>query len=358
LQRHPALLILLLCLGATRASAQDAPVSPPEPAPADARTLHDRLAYATVHIITPSASGAGWLLEQPTRPLVITNRQLAESVDRRGARVLFYAGPDRTPVEVRASRASLSRRIDLGILSLDADPPATVRPLRPQADTTVVRGDRIVVGGSTSDPFNAALVPFQTTEAVVTGTAAGRDYSPCAADGSCIVLDIPFFAGASGGPAFDSHGQLAGMLWGGPRLGRLATPEATPGTRQNPSLGYLIGARAIADDLTALERNAAAAATAPPTLPSTPPQSASSTVLNAARPRIAACGQSGTVRVTLHVTGATGEVTRIELHGVPFDSPAGRCVRNVVGALRFPRFSRDTFRLVFPYQLGSPSPPR
>jgi hypothetical protein len=146
------------------------------------------------------------------------------------------------------------------------------------------------------------------------------------------------------------------MLWGGPRQGRSGTSARV---EANPSLGYLIPVRTIVEDLAMVERDAAAAANAPPVLPSTPPQGEVQTVLASVRSRIAACGGRGTVRVTLMVHGATGEVTRIELdQATPFDSPTGRCVRTAVGSLRFPRFSRESFRVVFPYQLGTPAAPR
>ena len=72
----------------------------------------------------------------------------------------------------------------------------------------------------------------------------------------------------------------------------------------------------------------------------------------AARARIAGCGSAGTARVGIVVDSASGSVTRIELDGVPFDSAAGRCVRTAIGALRFPRFARQSFRITFRLQLG------
>ena len=183
--------------------------------PRDLRALHERAVYATVLITTPIASATGWLLAQAGRPLVITNAHVANTVGLRGASVFFYAGSERPPVEVHATRAWTSGRIDLGILRLDADAPSTARPLVLRTSTTVVRGERIVLGGNPATGQGGVL-PFQTTEGVVTGQIARSDFAQCGVGRNCIVIDAASFAGSSGGPALNVDGQLVGMLWGGP----------------------------------------------------------------------------------------------------------------------------------------------
>ena len=343
----PTLVVAALVLAAA-ASAQDSvqivPVGPPPAMPQSAplaslelRALHARAVHATVQIVTPSGSGTGWLLVQEGRAIVITHRQLAERVDQRGARVLFYAGPEHPPVEVRAHRGALSPRIDLGVLRLDADPPASAGAVRLSSDTAITRGQRLVLGANLSAA--GTTLPFQTVEGVVSGDVAGREVAACSGDRSCMVVDAAALAGAAGGPALDPAGQVAGMLWAGPR-----------GT-----LAYVIPARVITVELATLDHLVpVVVAAAAPALPPTPPQNAVARVLSGARSRIAACGSAGTARLDLVVDGATGAVTSIDLDGVPFDGAAGRCVRNAVGALRFPRFSRPTFRVTFAYHLGAP----
>lgn len=168
--------------------------------------------------------------------------------------------------------AHVSARIDLAFLRLDADPPASARPITLHTSTTVVRGERVVLGGNPVDGVGGEAVPlpFQTTEGVVTGHVSGARFAQCGVGRNCIVIDAASMAGSSGGPAFNVQGELVGMLWGGPVLagehrtvavavdahGEVSGAAVGRGRTevQNPAFTYLIHARTIAEELRAIER--------------------------------------------------------------------------------------------------------
>lgn len=246
-----AALLLVASMSGADASAQHVEAAA---SGADLRELHERVVYATVRVQARGGSGSGWLLAQSGRPLVITNAHVARAAAR--ARVIFYRGSEESEVEVRAVAIHASRTTDLGILQLLDDPPSTARPVRLRTDTTVYRGQRVVLGGNPSGGLGRVL-PFQTTEGVVTGHVSGRAYRQCGSGRNCVVVDAASFQGSSGGPAFNTRGQLVGMLWGGPA--QLA-PTATSRGRgvalvQNPAFSYLIHSRTIASELRRLERD-------------------------------------------------------------------------------------------------------
>lgn len=250
------------------AFAASAQAPAPRATPRDLRALHERVVYATVLVSTPHIAATGWLLAQRGRPLVITNAHVANSIGLQGrATVSFYAGSEDAPIDVQATRIYVSSSIDLAILRLDGDAPASARPLTLRTTTTVVRGERVVLGGNPSTGQGGVL-PFQTTEGVVTGQIARRDYAQCGANRNCIVVDAASFAGSSGGPALNVDGAIVGMLWGGPVqstsvrtpiVGQTPQGQVVTGVLEgagvvvNPSFGYLIHTRTIAAELRTLE---------------------------------------------------------------------------------------------------------
>ncbi|MCA9615736.1 MAG: trypsin-like peptidase domain-containing protein [Myxococcales bacterium] len=230
------------------------------------RSLHELAVFATVRIQVGTSWGTGWLLAQSGRPLVVTNRHVVEEALRAPVRVQFYQGTDRPPVEVVARVLHRSERIDLAVLRLEADAPPTARPIPMHTDTTVVRGERIVLGGNPSTVIGgeATFLPFQTTEGVVTGHVANPLFEPCGAGRNCVVVDAASMQGSSGGPALNLDGRLVGMLWGGPELrGSSRTVVAAPGrlvvahgetSIANPAFAYLIHTRVMAEELRSMER--------------------------------------------------------------------------------------------------------
>ena len=243
---RPTVSILALSsLLASTASAQ----------PSDLRAVHERAVYATVRIETSGGLGSGWLLAQSGRPLVVTNAHVAQRVGRR-ARAVFYRGSSESPAVVPVETFHVSTSIDLGILRLLEDPPESARPVQLATTTSVVRGQRVVLAGNPGDQGTGEVLPFQTTEGVVTGHISGRRYAPCGRGRNCVVVDAASFRGSSGGPAFNVEGRLVGMLWGGPaQVGRTAS-RAGSGLSivQNPTFSYLIHTRTIAAELRRLER--------------------------------------------------------------------------------------------------------
>lgn len=233
----------------------------------DLRQLHETAVFATVRIQVSSTSwGTGWLLEQSGRPLVITNRHVIDGVGRAPVRVHFYQGTDQPSVQVPARLFRTSRRIDLAVLQLEADAPATARPIAMRTNTTVVRGERVVLGGNPSTMIGGRVshLPFQTAEGVVTGHVAERTFDECGAGRNCVVVDAASMKGSSGGPALNLEGELVGMLWGGPVLrGRSRTEIVEPGRRvvanevtaiENPAFSFLIHTRVMAEELRTMER--------------------------------------------------------------------------------------------------------
>ncbi len=237
--------------------------------PQDLRELHELAVYATVRIETPHGIGTGWLLAQSGRPVVVTAKHVVEGIPmRRPVQVSFYQGTGEHAVSVAATIMARSDTIDLAVLGLQADPPSSARPIAMRVATTVVRGERVVLGGN---PLNGHgdVLPFQTTEGVVTGHASGPHYARCGSGRNCVVVDAASLGGSSGGPAFNIQGQLVGMLWGGPQVrgevqtsvgGRTRTGESVGGVglgradAQNPTLAYLIHTRTLAHELRLRER--------------------------------------------------------------------------------------------------------
>ncbi len=223
----------------------------------DLRSVHQRAVLATVRITGPGFSGSGWLLQQNERPVVVTNKHIAGAARR--FRVHFYRGASRPEVTVDAERLHVAREIDLGVLKLLDDAPDSARPVQLRSDTQVVRGERVVLSGNPGSVHG--VLPFQTTEGVVTGHIAGRQYDPCGPRRNCIVVDAAHFQGSSGGPAFNRGGRLVGMIWGGPvQAGAAATVnrrrEVSEGVsvRHSSAFAYLIHPAVIAAELRRLER--------------------------------------------------------------------------------------------------------
>ena len=261
-------LVVLSALGlfALTVQLRAQPTVPPQ----DLRALHELAVYATVRIETPHGIGTGWLLAQSGRPLVVTAKHVVEGIPaRRPVQVSFYQGTGEAAVTMAATIMARSNDIDLAVLRLQSDPPASARPIAMRVDTTVVRGERVVLGGNPSSGRGGEILPFQTTEGVVTGHASGPDYARCGTGRNCVVVDAASLGGSSGGPAFNVQGQLVGMLWGKPLLdgqvhtgirGRTTRGDLVGGlgmgrsVSHNPTLAYLIHTRTLADELRQRER--------------------------------------------------------------------------------------------------------
>jgi len=258
------LLALLLVLVPNAHQALEAQ---PAPRSADLRQLHETAVFAMVRVQVAGGWGTGWLLAQSGRPLVVTNEHVVRNVrDREVVKVFFYRGTDQAALEVPARVFRRSQRIDLAVLQLDGDPPTTARPIAMRTNTTVVRGERVVLAGNPTTLIDGrpTYLPFQTSEGVVTGHVADPAFEQCGAGRNCVVVDAASMQGSSGGPAFNLDGQLVGMLWGGPELrGESAAVVVAPGRRvvayeqtaiTNPAFAYLIHTRVMAEELRSMER--------------------------------------------------------------------------------------------------------
>lgn len=220
------------------------------PAERDLPSLFDEVVHTMVRVQVRSSIGTGWLLQQSGRPLVVTNRHVVRPGQVH--RVHFYQGTSAAPVVITARTVLVSDQIDLALLRLDEDPPASARAHALRVNTTIRRGDRVVLGGNPGVP--GGLLPFQTTSGVVTGHVAGGAYEQCGRGRNCVVVDAASLGGSSGGPALNMRGELVGMLWGGPNQRLRGSP--LPGHVQNPSFSYLIHTRTLAAELRRHERSA------------------------------------------------------------------------------------------------------
>ncbi len=89
-----------------------------------------------------------------------------------------------------------------------------------------------------------------------------------------------------------------------------------------------------------------------PELPQVPPRPEVANALRAVRPAVEACnsGPEGIVTVEVYVAGATGRVVRAYANG-PVSPDVRACVERAVRAAEFPRFTRPSFSVNFPYRL-------
>jgi S1-C subfamily serine protease len=194
-----------LALAAGRGRAQEA----------DLTSVHDLAVHAIVRIQNDSAFGsnvgAGWLLQQTpgARPVVLTVGHVVAGT--RTVEIQFYQGSAASVVRGTGRVAYHSRRIDLAVVTLDADPPPSARALSLEPGD-LLRGQRVVLGGHPHD------LPFQTTEGVVTGVMPDETAASarCGDGRNCVIVDAASFGGSSGGPALDRAGRVVGMLWAGP----------------------------------------------------------------------------------------------------------------------------------------------
>ncbi|MEM9865816.1 MAG: serine protease [Myxococcota bacterium] len=198
--------------------------------------------------------GSGWLLAQSGRPLVVTNRHVVD--EHRGSfRIWFYRGSTTAPVMVEGRLQRASENIDLALIRLLDDAPASAQAHRLRTDTVIRRGEEVILGGNPAVRAGETTIPlpFQTTSGVITGHVNGESFTPCGENRNCVVVDAASLRGSSGGPAFDLQGNLVGMLWGGPQYS-VRTLFGTAGYVQNATISYLIHTRTLATELRRFER--------------------------------------------------------------------------------------------------------
>ncbi len=88
-------------------------------------------------------------------------------------------------------------------------------------------------------------------------------------------------------------------------------------------------------------------------LPETPPRDAVASALRGVQGAVRACanGQSGVATVAVTVSGSSGRVTNATVTGEFAGTSVGSCIARAVRGATFPRFSRPTFSVNFPYRL-------
>jgi len=60
-------------------------------------------------------------------------------------------------------------------------------------------------------------------------------------------------------------------------------------------------------------------------------------------------GAAGRITVTMTIDGNSGRVTAVNATGADANTPMSRCVQGVVRRARFPRLSRPTMRVAYPF---------
>ena len=87
--------------------------------------------------------------------------------------------------------------------------------------------------------------------------------------------------------------------------------------------------------------------------PEQPPRDSVASGLRSVAGAVAACGQGqhGVANTTVTISGSTGRVSNAQVTGQFAGTPIGSCVARAVRGARFPRFSRPTFQVSFPYRL-------
>lgn len=88
-------------------------------------------------------------------------------------------------------------------------------------------------------------------------------------------------------------------------------------------------------------------------LPEQPDREQVLSALRAMQPAVRACGggQHGTAMTSLSVSGQTGRVSSASVTGAFQGTPVSTCVANAARGARFPRFSRATFNVTFPFAI-------
>lgn len=88
-------------------------------------------------------------------------------------------------------------------------------------------------------------------------------------------------------------------------------------------------------------------------LPEAPPRDGVLRALRSVQGAVGNCGggQHGVANTTITVSGTNGRVTNARVTGQFAGTPVGSCVARAVRGARFPRFSRPTFQVSFPYRI-------
>lgn len=96
-----------------------------------------------------------------------------------------------------------------------------------------------------------------------------------------------------------------------------------------------------------------------PQLPETPARGDIVRTLGPVAARLGACAPelSGTLRFRLVIVGGTGEVREAELVGDQAGAEFAGCMEGHVRGVRFPRFSRETLEIQYPFEVTASAPP-
>ncbi len=101
-----------------------------------------------------------------------------------------------------------------------------------------------------------------------------------------------------------------------------------------------------------------------PTLPATPARADIVREMGRFQDRVEACGPnlSGRFSFRIIINGADGQTQSVEALGSIAGTPEGDCMVGHLSSAHFPRFTRPTLSIVYPFELegppeGAPPPP-
>ena len=156
------------------------------------REIYTQARQATVYISTGIAQGSGFFVK---RNLIVTNFHVIEGMVLRPRRITYRLGGQILSRSVKVVRGYDKQR-DLAILEVSA---TSVKPLVLGDSDSVVPPDTVYVAGH---PASIPKVTF-----TMGNISAIREDLP----GRLLQFTAPISRGSSGGPVFDSRGEVIGV---------------------------------------------------------------------------------------------------------------------------------------------------
>lgn len=256
--------------------------------------------------------------------------------------------------------------------------PGATPPAAPIAASAVAA---VAPGASTPAPAAATSEGATAGTATITGSgSASSTLQPTAPGAEATTTQAPG-AGTPAGASAASGGRRSGRgsSAGAPAAAPSAPSGSSGGGSSGTSSGSSSGGRSSSsersiDDLLesvvsgggrrsgggsggggagASAGGSSASSGAPPGAPETPSRSDVVAAMSAVQSAVAACGngEHGTATVAVTVSGATGRVTEANVSGQFAGTPVGSCIARAVRGATFPRFTRPTFTVNYPFRI-------
>lgn len=334
------------------AGATDRPAPPPPPAqkkpsvvPAARRAASSEPERFSLSDIMPSTGARGpapdrfTLTEAVSAPGSegLSSATHVSGERKRGARVVWIGGAALAAAAAIGLVVVVTSSVGREPSSLSG-PPTAVQAV---AEAEIPAGSPRTPGSAAAEPSEMAgmrAAPALPTAAPSVGAATAGAPPPA----QPVPLDAARRPASSAArPRVSEHGARTGAAAGGsavretgsePAAASVTTQDTTPRVRT--------------------PRPAPPSAADDANLPEAPDRDAVLNALSAVRPAVAACaeGRSGVATVQLTVAN-TGRVSGALVSGIFAGTPQGSCIARAVRQARFPRFTRPTFSVTFPFPL-------